>query len=479
MAETPLEVVNRLYAKLKRRSSNAKKYGAYYNGDHNLKFASPEFSTIAGDLFDGFADNWCQVIVDSTLERLMPMAFRLDDGSLDSVAWDSWRRNECDVEIGLALLESLISGRSYALVWRPDGPDTEITFYDATSAIVEYVPGKRRVRRYGLITWTDDARENVTLFTADRVFKFSRPLSHAARYEHVDSNIAVMGGSAWALDAEMPNPLKVVPLVAFENRARLQGKPVSEIANVAPLQDTVNTLWAHLLTNSDALAVPARVVTGMDRPTREITDDEGEVVGEEDLPLEPYRSNRLLWLESESAGIAEFSAADLTNYTNVIGTAVQHIAAQTRTPPHYLLGQVVNISADALAAAESGLVAKVTERQRFFGASLRELMRLDALAKGDTSRADALALGSVVWRDPQFRSDAQYADALTKLKAINVPDEALWERIPGVTPDEIERWKTMRNDQASAIVGGDIAGLFGPKPDPAADVQTDGAPEGV
>jgi hypothetical protein len=140
---------------------------------------------------------------------------------------------------------------------------------------------------------------------------------------------------------------------------------------------------------------------------------------------------------------------------------------------------VVNISADALAAAESGLVAKVTERQRFFGASLRELMRLDALAKGDTSRADALALGSVVWRDPQFRSDAQYADALTKLKAINVPDEALWERIPGVTPDEIERWKTMRNDQASAIVGGDIAGLFGPKPDPAADVQTDGAPEGV
>jgi hypothetical protein len=477
MAETPLEVVTRLYAKLKRRASNAKKYGAYYNGDHNLKFASPEFSTIAGDLFEGFSDNWCQVIVDSTLERLMPMAFRLDDGSLDSVAWDSWRRNECDVEIGLALLESLISGRSYALVWRPDGPDTEITFYDATSAIVEYVPGKRRVRRYGLITWTDDERENVTLFTADHAYRFSRPIGHANR--SADTSLAILGGSSWVPEATMPNPLKVVPLIAFENRARLQGKPVSEIANVAPLQDTVNTLWAHLLTNSDALAVPARVVTGMDRPTREITDDEGEVVGEEDLPLEPYRSNRLLWLESENAGIAEFSAADLTNYTNVIGTAVQHIAAQTRTPPHYLLGQVVNISADALAAAESGLVAKVTERQRFFGASLRELMRLDALAKGDTARADALALGSVVWRDPQFRSDAQYADALTKLKAINVPDEALWERIPGVTPDEIERWKTMRNDQASAIVGGDIAGLFGPKPDPATDVQTDEVPEGV
>jgi hypothetical protein len=482
MAETPAQVLVRLYAKLKKRGSNARKYGAYYNGEHNLKFASPEFSNIAGDLFDGFADNWTQVIVDSTLERLMPMAFRLDDGSLDSDAWDSWRRNECDVEISLALLEALISGRSYALVWRPDGPETEITFYDATSAIVEYVPGKRRVRRYGMLIWTDDAREYATLFTPDQVFRFSRPIGYAGADDY-ENNMGVFGSGTWVLETELPNPLKVVPLVAFENRARLQGKPVSEVANVAPLQDTVNTLWAHLLTNSDALAVPARVVTGMDRPTREITDDDGEVVGEEDLPLEPYRSNRLLWLESESAGIAEFSAADLTNYTNVIGTAVQHIAAQTRTPPHYLLGQVVNISADALAAAESGLVAKVTERQRFFGASLRELMRLDALAKGDAARADSLALGSVVWRDPQFRSDAQYADALTKLKAINVPDEALWERIPGVTPDEIERWKTMRDDQAAAIVGGNIAGLFGPKPDDApAEQPTDnagGAPEGV
>ncbi len=234
---------------------------------------------------------------------------------------------------------------------------------------------------------------------------------------------------------------------------------------MAPLQDAVNTLWCHLMTAADQLALPARAVLGMDRPTREILDSEGEVIGEEDLPIDRFRSDRLLWLEREGASIAEFSAADLTNYTKVIETAVQHIAAQTRTPPHYLLGQMVNISADALTAAESGLVAKVAERQRFFGASLREVMRLEALAAGDVGRAEGLALGDVVWRDAQYRSDAQYADALTKYKAIGVPDEALWERIPGVTPDEIERWKSMRNDQAAAVVGGDIAGLFGVKPE--------------
>jgi hypothetical protein len=92
-------------------------------------------------------------------------------------------------------------------------------------------------------------------------------------------------------------------------------------------------------------------------------------------------------------------------------------------------------------------------------------MRLEALAAGEDKRAASLALGSVVWRDPQFRSDSQYSDALVKLKSIGVPDEALWERIPGVTPDEIDRWKRMRNDQAAAILGGSIADLYGPKPD--------------
>jgi hypothetical protein len=277
---------------------------------------------------------------------------------------------------------------------------------------------------------------------------------------------STFGGTGWVSVGVLRNPLGAVPLVALENRARLRGKPISEIASVAPLQDAVNTLWAHLMTAADERALPARAVLGMDRPTRDILDPEnGEVIGEEDLPIDEFRRNRLLWLEREGAQIAEFSAADLTNYTSVIETAVRHIAALTRTPPSYLTGEMVNISADALVASEAGLVAKVQERQRYFGASLRELMRLEAMASGDAVRAEAISMGTVVWRDAQFRSEAQYADALTKYKAINVPDEALWERMPDTGPEEIERWKAMRDDQAAAIVGGNIAGLFGAKPE--------------
>ncbi|MET9425658.1 phage portal protein [Streptomyces sp. NPDC006540] len=458
MAETPVEVVTRLSAKIERRKAYADKWSDYYDGKRPLLFASPEFRTLSGGLFDDFSDNWCQVVPDAVVERLSPMGFRLEDGTLDQAAGKAWRRSQCDVEFNLAALESLISGRSFALVWKPDGVETEITFHNVDQAAVEYVPGRRNLRRYGLIRWSEDAYDFATLFTPSFVFRYQRTRG-AGQWEDRTANLRPKESAHFA------NPMGEVPLVELPNRSRLRGKLRSEIQTVAPLQDAVNTLWAHLLTASDAIALPARVVLGMDRPTREITDDEGEVVGEEDLPIEPFRRNRMLWLEGQHASIAEFSAADLGNYTKVIEVAVQHIAAQTRTPPHYLLGTMINVSADALVAGESGLVAKVMERQRFIGAALREVMRLEAVAAGETSRAEALRLGGVVWRDAQFRSDAQYADALTKLKAINVPDEALWERIPGVTPDEIERWKSMRDDQAAAIVGGNISGLFGPKPD--------------
>ncbi|MFG2147528.1 phage portal protein [Streptomyces sp. NPDC048696] len=337
----------------------------------------------------------------------------------------------------------------------------EITFQNASNAIVEYVPGRRRLRKAGLMTWRDYDTEFATLFTPTMVYRWQRPTREGGAWT------GRTAGLARGEPSHIPNPLGVVPLVELPNRSRLHGKPRSEIATVLPLQDAVNTLWAHLMTASDGLALPARAVLGMDRPVREIVDPEsGEVVGEEDLPLDRFRSDRLLWLESQGASIAEFSAADLDNYLRVIEVAVQHIAAQTRTPPSYLAGQLVNVSPDGVAASEAGLVAKVNERQRHFGSALREIMRLEALAQGEAGRAESLALGSVIWRDPQFRSDAQYSDALVKLKSIGVPDEALWERIPGVTPDEIERWKTMRTDAAGAILGGNVADLFGPKPEP-------------
>jgi hypothetical protein len=56
---------------------------------------------------------------------------------------------------------------------------------------------------------------------------------------------------------------------------------------------------------------------------------------------------------------------------------IQHVAAQTRTPPHYLLGQSGAFpSGESLKATETGLVAKVKRKQTTFGETWEEAMRL-------------------------------------------------------------------------------------------------------
>jgi hypothetical protein len=49
------------------------------------------------------------------------------------------------------------------------------------------------------------------------------------------------------------------------------------------------------------------------------------------------------------------------------------------------------------------------------------------------------------------------------MSTLGVPHEALWERW-GATQTEIAQWSQLRNQAAERIVGGDIAGLYGPKP---------------
>jgi hypothetical protein len=48
----------------------------------------------------------------------------------------------------------------------------------------------------------------------------------------------------------------------------------------------------------------------------------------------------------------------------------------------------------------------------------------------------------VVWRDTEARSLAATVDALGKLtQMLGVPPQSLWERIPGVTQQDVEAWK--------------------------------------
>ncbi|KOX37522.1 hypothetical protein ADL07_04115, partial [Streptomyces sp. NRRL F-4707] len=69
-----------------------------------------------------------------------------------------------------------------------------------------------------------------------------------------------------------------------------------------------------------------------------------------------------------------------------------------------------------------------------------------------------------IWRNPEFRTEGELVDALVKMSTLGVPNEALWERW-GASQTEIAQWSQLRNQAASRVMGGDMAALYGPKPD--------------
>ncbi|MGH3602179.1 MAG: phage portal protein [Pseudonocardiaceae bacterium] len=457
-ARDALATMQRLTAELLQRQGPIQRRMDYYRGDHPLAYASEEFQRYMGDRFAGFNDNWTAPVVQTTAERLDVLGIRLDsalrpDEDLNRV----WRANNAERGSSEVFVVGLAAARAFALVWGdPDDEETPlITWERPDQAIVGYAADSGKPVA-GLKLWLDleAGMEFATLYTRSAVWKFQRVGGHA--YMRHEPRPAVLPSGGWQPRQPpgddvwpIPNPMDTVPLVEFRNQTLLDDAPISDIDGVIAMQDAVNLIWAYLMNALDYASLKQRVVLGADIPRVPILNDQGQQIGERPVDLDQLIKDRILWVPGDGASIAEWSAANLDVFSAVIERAIEHIAAQTRTPPHYLIGKIANLSAEALTAADAGQVSKAGERLTYFTPSVRRVFSLVALAQGNEAKARAAISGRIVWKDIQFRALAQKVDALQKLKDIGFPFEWIAEQY-GLEPSEVARVLEMKDKEAEA-----------------------------
>ncbi|MFF8942835.1 phage portal protein [Streptomyces sp. NPDC014864] len=482
-----LALVQLLENELLRRRPHIQRHADYYRGRQRLAFASDQFRKFHGERYHDFADNWTQVVADSPVERLTVNGVQPSGMTeADKESWRVWQMNALDADSQLGFLGAVNSARSFVLVWgNPDDPETpEVTFEDAAQCIIAYEPGSRRKRRAALKRWDDGFSSYATLYLPDEVWKFERPIIYMPQRTPQMQSVEDEMKREWtprelAEPNPQPNPMGVVPMVELPNRPSLSDEPISDIAGVVAMQDAVNLLWAQLFTAADYASFPQRIVLGAEVPEIPILDDKGQIVGSRPVDLERFAVDRVMFFTGDDVKVTEWTAANLEAYTSVIEVAVGHIAAQTRTPQHYLIGKMANLSGDALIAAETGLVKRVEEKQIWFGQALREMFRLIALAQGDEGKAKAIASGQVLWADSQSRSIAQLTDSLLKLKQIGFPFEFLAQRF-GLTPTEVADLMDMRDKEMQADPMGALTQMMAHNPtqgDANVESASEGAPE--
>lgn len=427
----------------------------YYRGEMGkLRFATDEFSQYHGDRFTGFNDNWCAPVVQSAAERMNLQGIRLGESRrADAELARVWDANDCDRGSSEAFVVFMASAWSYALVHPPNGDIPRITWEHPSQAIVDRDPVTGDIRT-GLVTWIDDEWDYATLYTDDEVWRWQRSRSPEAW----DKQLPGPGGG-WTPRASAgdewvtPNPLGLCPMVELRNQTLLDEVPISDISGVMSMQDTINLVWAYLLNALDYASLPGRVVSGAEAPKVPVLDAAGQETGAtRPLELDTLVKERILWIPDQGAQIAEWTAANLDAFSKVIEHAVEHIAAQTRTPPHYLIAKMVNTAAESLTIAEAGLVSRTRERITFAKAPLRRLFRLVALALGDAAKAEECRTGTLLWSNIQYRSEAQLSDALSKKRQIGYPVRYLLE-LDGLDPDEVDRVIAMVEEEQRDPVG--------------------------
>lgn len=448
---TPEQLRDRLTTDLAKRRADIEKAYCYYRGDHPLPWAPKEVRDAYLALMKMALSNWCRLIVQAPAERLRVTGIRFSEDGGDTEVWNRlWQGNKLDLRSRMVHNAGLIARRGFVLVW-PD-PDDEgpvrITQEHPAQVIVAYEPGCPDERTAALKTFSDTIAgyQYATLWTEQAVFNWRRPLPERAA--EMSLKILSSDGQArwepWSdpeehIAPEAANPFGLIPVIEFQSHPELDGDPMGELdGGVMDVQDRINKTVLDRLVTSNFSSFAQKWVTGLEIPE----DEDGN-------PIEPFKSavDRLWVSENENAKFGEFSTADLAGYLSSVEADIQHLAATTRTPPHYLLGKSGQApSGDALKAAETGLIAKVLEIRDSYTESWEDVIRT-ALAMEDDPRSEDMAM-SMLWKDPESRSDAEKMDAATKMQAVGVPWRAIMEYLD-YSPVDIERMDGWRAEDAA------------------------------
>ncbi|WP_228002149.1 phage portal protein [Nocardia australiensis] len=230
----------------------------------------------------------------------------------------------------------------------------------------------------------------------------------------------------------------VCPVVRFRDRMLLDGEEQYGIIEpLLTIQERIDETTFEMMVAQYWSAFKQRYVMGW------IPKDQSEALRQ--------AASDTWFFKDPQVKVGQFDATDLKNYIDSKGSAVRDLAAIGQVPAQNLgIDGISNISEATLAGLEAGKDRKASEIETSFGESYEQMLRTCAHIVGDTESAQDFA-SEVKWREQTARSFAQTVDGLGKLATmLGIPDEVLWEDIPGWTREKVERAKQARDQMDMA-----------------------------
>lgn len=421
---------------LEPREGRLGKVRRYLAGDHDMPYMPKGAKKEYEHLAKRSITNWTPLISDTYAKGLFVDGFRAAKAADNAEAWAYWQANGMDARQSILHRGALDYGAAYMLVlpgtlgrrrmpvMKPLSPLRSAAWYrDEDDEFPEIA-----LRRKGS---TVDGTELIELYDRDNQYTFAKPKPEGDKK------------TDWILSSTDRHGLGVTPFVRY--RDRLDGEAQGIIRPAFTIQDRVNEVVFSTLIALQYASFRQRWATGLAIPE----DDDGN-------PLEPFKAavDRLWVADSDQARFGDFAQTELSGHLSMYESTVKTLAAVTQIPSNILSGDLVNVGADTLAQMEASTQRRMGEFATNFGESHESGFRLAAQAAGSSIDDGA----QVRWRDTEARTLAATVDALGKMaQMLQVPAEGIWEKIPGVTDQDITYWKTLRDSDPISELAAEIS----------------------
>lgn len=404
----------------------------FVKGERGRPSLPPNASAEVKEIGRNCVHNVLTLVLDAFVQNLSVVGFRSVSDDANNAAWERWQQQQMDarqaeiyssaVKYGAGYVIAAASGSE--LVFKPRSPRQLIAIY--SDARVDRWP------QYALETWIDttDAKPRRRGTFYDDVYRYPLDLGATSVAKDDEGQIRRSGitlGEDVIGDAE-PHGGRfkgepVCPVVRYINRRDAEDLVEGEIERLIPDQRAINEVNFDRLIVARFGAFPQKVITGWTGASDEVL---------------KMSAARALTFDDETVKAFTLTAASLEPYNSLLEEMMQHVATRAQVSPAYIVGKLVNLSAEALAAAEANQQRKLAAMRESHGESHEQLLGLAAEMTG--GEVDDAA--EVVWKDTEARSFGAIVDGILKLGQSlqsGAPIGPLLPLVPGLTPQMVER----------------------------------------
>jgi hypothetical protein len=435
----------------------------YYEGQQPLTYIHPDLLEELGDQLKQVVINWPRLVVDAIEERLDVEGFRYaDDETAAEDLWKIWQANGMDEATQQGHVDALTMRRAFLVAGTNErDPATPlVTVESPLQMVVDWDPRTRTVR--SALKRYHEQDPITAAVTEQCATLYVQGVTHFYKQTSPGS---------WQETDRDEHGLEVPPVVPIVNRPRLL-KPggVSELADVIPLSDAACKIATDMMVSAEYHAMPRRVAFGVGE--EDFQDEDGNAVSMWSRiagRMWATSKNRKTGADGDGADVIQFPEAQLSNFHNTLNQLARLTASLSGMPPHFLgLATDSPPSADAIRSSETRLVKRAERKQRAWGGSYEDAMRLVLRIRDGEWDPRAQSL-ETLWRNPATPTFAQMADASVKLVQVGIlPIEQAREDL-GYTAAQRQRMRQMDGDALDRALSGDLAAEYGPKPAPAVD----------